>query len=79
VKRLKAAWPRTKIVIRADSGFCRDRMLTWCDRNDVKYVIGLARNSRLLEHNAALMKTAEEEFSAAARSSGSLPPSTTPR
>jgi hypothetical protein len=62
VKRLKAAWPRTKIVIRADSGFCRDPMLSWCDRNDVKYVIGLARNSRLLEHNAALMKTAEEEF-----------------
>jgi hypothetical protein len=62
VKRLKAAWPRTKIVIRADSGFCRDRMLTWCDRHDVKYVIGLARNSRLLEHNAPLMKRAEEEF-----------------
>ena len=62
VKRLKAAWPRTKIVIRADSGFCRDRMLTWCDRNNVKYVVGLARNSRLLGHNAALMKTAEEEF-----------------
>ena len=53
VKRLKAAWPRTKIVIRADSGFCRDRMLTWCDRSDVKYVIGLARNSRLLEAQRA--------------------------
>lgn len=62
VKRLKAAWPRTKIVIRADSGFCRDRMLTWCDQHDVKYVVGMARNSRLLEHNAVLMKTAEEEF-----------------
>ena len=62
VKRLKAAWPRTKIVIRADSGFCRDRMLTWCDQHDVKYVIGLARNSRLLEHNAPLMRRAEEEF-----------------
>ncbi len=62
VKRLRAAWPRTKIVIRADSGFCRDRMLTWCDRHEVKYVIGLARNSRLLEANAALMKEAEEEF-----------------
>ncbi len=62
VKRLRAAWPRTKIVIRADSGFCRDRMLTWCDRHEVKYVIGLARNSRLLEANAGLMKKAEEGF-----------------
>jgi len=62
VKRLKAAWPRTKIVIRADSGFCRDRMLTWCDQNDVKYVIGLARNSRLQEANAELMGKAEEQF-----------------
>jgi hypothetical protein len=62
VKRLKAAWPRTTIVIRADSGFCRDRMLTWCDRNDVKYVIGLARNSRLQEASAELMGKAEEEF-----------------
>ncbi len=62
VKRLKAAWPRTKIVIRADSGFCRDRMLTWCDQHDVKYVIGLARNSRLQEANAELMGKAEEEF-----------------
>jgi hypothetical protein len=62
VKRLKAAWPRTKIVLRADSGFCRDRMLTWCDQNDVKYVVGMARNSRLLEANAELMRQAEEEF-----------------
>jgi hypothetical protein len=36
VKRLKTAWPKTKIVLWADSGFCRDRMLAWCDRNDVK-------------------------------------------
>jgi hypothetical protein len=62
VKRLRAAWPRTKIVLRADSGFCRDRMLTWCDQKDVKYIVGLARNSRLLEANAALMQQAEKEF-----------------
>jgi hypothetical protein len=62
VKRLRAAWPRTKIVLRADSGFCRDRMLTWCDQNEVKYIVGLARNSRLLEANARLMRQAEAEF-----------------
>jgi hypothetical protein len=37
-------------------------MLTWCDQNNVKYVIGIARNGRLLEQNAELMKRAEEEF-----------------
>jgi hypothetical protein len=36
VTRLRQAWPRTKIVFRADSGFCRDRLLSWCDRHDVK-------------------------------------------
>ena len=76
VKRLRAAWPRTKIVIRADSGFCRDRMLTWCDQNDVKYVVGLARNSRLLEANAELMQRPRRNLIGPARSSGSLPPST---
>jgi hypothetical protein len=45
VKRLKAAWPTTKVVLRADSGFCRDRMLTWRDQNDVQYVVGIARKS----------------------------------
>ena len=62
VQRLRAEWPRTKIVLRADSGFCRDRMLTWCDSHEVKYIVGLARNSRLLAENAELMKRAEEEF-----------------
>ena len=62
VKRLRAAWPRTKLVIRADSGFCRDRMLTWCDRHEVKYVIGLARTSRLLAATAGLLQQAEQEF-----------------
>ena len=36
---------RTKIVFWADSGFCRDLLLSWCDRHDVKYVVGIARNA----------------------------------
>ena len=48
VVRLRQAWPRTKIVFRADSGFCRDLLLSWCDRHEVKYVVGIARNERLL-------------------------------
>lgn len=47
VKRLRQAWPQVKIVLRADSGFCRRHMLTWCERHDVGYCVGLARNPRL--------------------------------
>jgi len=44
VRRLRQVWPDVRIVVRADSGFCRWRLLRWCDRHDVGYVIGLARN-----------------------------------
>jgi hypothetical protein len=47
VARLRQAWPRVKIVVRADSGFCRQRLLRFCERAGVGYVIGLARNARL--------------------------------
>jgi hypothetical protein len=47
VKRLRQAWPLVKIILRADSGFCRHRMLAWCERYGVGYVVGLAKNSRL--------------------------------
>ena len=49
VKRLRQAWPKVKIVFRGDSGFCRHRMLDWCDRHEVGYVVGIAKNARLLE------------------------------
>jgi len=47
VKRLREIWPDVRIIFRGDSGFCRHRMLDWCDRNDVGYVVGLARNAVL--------------------------------
>jgi hypothetical protein len=47
VKRLREAWPMVRIVLRADSGFCRHRMLGWCERHDVGYVVGIAQNARL--------------------------------
>ena len=62
VTRLRQAWPRTKIVFRADSGFCRDRLLSWCDRHEVKYVVGIARNERLLALAAPLLRRAEKQF-----------------
>jgi len=47
VTRLRRAWPHTRLIVRADSGFCRRRLLQWCERSGVGYVIGLARNARL--------------------------------
>jgi len=47
VQRLRRAWPETRIIVRADSGFCRQRLLRWCERSGVSYIIGLARNARL--------------------------------
>ena len=45
--RRRAAWPEVKIILRGDSGFCREELLSWCEENRVEYVLGLARNERL--------------------------------
>lgn len=47
VARLRQSWPAVRIVVRADSGFCRQRLLRWCERSNVGYAIGVARNKRL--------------------------------
>ena len=46
VKALRAHWPKTEIIFRGDSGFCRWQMLRWCERHDVCYIVGLAKNPR---------------------------------
>lgn len=61
-KKLRAAWPGVRLVVRGDSGFCRWRMLRWCERHDVAYIVGLARNSRLLERAAPWTERAAEAF-----------------
>lgn len=47
IRRIRQAWPTVRIVVRGDSGFCRENLLAWCEANDVDYVIGLAKNQRL--------------------------------
>jgi hypothetical protein len=47
VRQIRAAWPEVQIVLRGDSGFCRDELMSWCEDNGVDYVFGLARNVRL--------------------------------
>jgi len=47
VAQIRAAWPEVRIIVRADSGFCREELMKWCEDNGVFYVIGFARNERL--------------------------------
>ena len=60
--RLREAWPNARILFRGDSGFCRPLLMGWCERNDVDYVIGLAKNSRLHALSASWYDAAETAF-----------------
>jgi hypothetical protein len=62
VQRFREAWPDVKIVFRGDSGFCRWRMLRWCDKHDVGYIVGLAKNPVLTRLAGDLIEQAEREF-----------------
>jgi hypothetical protein len=62
VNRIREAWPDTKIIARADSGFCRDDFMTWCEEHEVEYVLGLARNSRLVRKLGLALREAREGF-----------------
>lgn len=62
VVRLRQKWPKVRIVFRGDSGFCRWKMLRWCERHEVGYIVGLAKNSRLKTLSAELQAEALERF-----------------
>src|SRR3954470_12400668 len=48
VARARARWPRTRIVLRADSGFAREDLMAWCEANGVDFLFGLQQNVRLI-------------------------------
>ena len=60
VGRIRARWPRVRILVRADSGFAREDLMAWCETHRVDYVFGLARNSRLVDDLAIDMAWAED-------------------
>jgi Transposase DDE domain group 1 len=64
VQRLRRAWPEVRIVVRADSGFCRWRLMRWCDRHGVGYLLGLAKNAVLQRRAAAWQEQAAQAFRA---------------
>ena len=62
VKLIRHKWPRVTILVRGDSGFCREALMSWCEANGVKFLFGLAKNSRLLKRIAKTMKKAKRDW-----------------
>jgi hypothetical protein len=62
VKQIRSAWPRVRIVVRGDSGFCREELMTWCEAEGVDYLLGLAKNDRLKAEIEKKMEEAKAQY-----------------
>ena len=61
IGQIRRRWPRVRILLRADSGFCREDLMVWCETNKVDFLFGLARNNRLTAEIADELAAAQEE------------------
>jgi hypothetical protein len=61
VAQIRERWPTTRIILRADSGFARDALMSWCEANGVDFIFGLAKNARLNRAIGAELVEAREE------------------
>ncbi len=61
VAQIRKRWPKVHILVRGDSGFCRDAIMTWCERQGIDYVLGLAKNARLLKEIKEELQDVETE------------------
>jgi hypothetical protein len=61
VNQIRQSWPQVRIIVRGDSGFCREEVLSWCEQHAVDYVVGLAQNAVLLRALATASAQAERE------------------
>jgi len=64
VEKLKQAWPEVRIIVRGDSGFCREEIMSYCERESLDYVLGLAKNSRLIKEIEEEMAEAKQSYQA---------------
>jgi hypothetical protein len=62
VSAIRQKWPKVPIMIRGDSGFCREPIMAWCEANQVDYLLGLAKNERLVEEIRAELEQARSAF-----------------
>ncbi len=64
VGRVRSRWPEARIIVRGDSGFCREEIMGWCDQSGVDYVLGLARNNRLVKRIAKALHKSRRRHAA---------------
>jgi hypothetical protein len=62
VKQIRTVWPQVRIVVRGDSGFCREALMAWCETEGVDYLLGLAKNERLKAAIAGEMRAAKADY-----------------
>jgi hypothetical protein len=62
VTQIRADWPEVNIILRGDSGFCRNELMSWCESNQVDFVFGMARNQRLRKIIGAQMHEAIKQW-----------------
>lgn len=62
IRQIRAAWPGVPILLRGDSGFCREELMAWCENHQVDYVFGLARNVRLEAIVAEALQEARRQW-----------------
>ncbi len=62
VAQIRRRWPKVQIVLRADSGFCREELMVWCEKHGVDYVFGFARNQRLRRKITPQLREAKTEY-----------------
>jgi Transposase DDE domain group 1 len=67
VAQIRTAWPKVKIILRGDSGFCRNDLMSWCESQGVDFVFGMARNQKLRKIIAAQMHQATEQWEQAGK------------
>ena len=67
ISQIRTRWPRVRVLLRADSGFCREALMAWCEANRVDYVFGLARNERLAATIEAELAAARTEAEASGK------------
>jgi hypothetical protein len=60
VRQIRQAWPQVQIIVRGDSGFCREEIMAWCESHSVDYVLGLAKNARLIREIGPELAQARE-------------------
>jgi hypothetical protein len=64
IERIRRQWPTVRIILRGDSGFCREPLMRWCEEYGVDYVFGLAKNARLQRILGGELHAAKTQFEA---------------